>query len=56
MFGVISSTDFFPEVEKAIFSLGEQIVFNAVGADIDIVSEFEKLGRIGTGGSAVPRR
>lgn len=45
MYGVLSSTILWKEIEKAISSKEEQIVFKVIDDNIDVVSEFEKIGR-----------
>lgn len=45
MYAVLCSTVFWQEIEQAILSKEEQIVFKAIGDDIDVNSEFEKISR-----------
>lgn len=46
MYAVMCSPLFYKEIEKVIISKGEQILIKAIDTDIDVVIEFEKLGRI----------
>lgn len=46
MFAAICSPVYFKEIEQAVASIEGQIIHRAIGIDIDITSEIEKIGRI----------
>lgn len=46
MYAVICNPVFYREIEQAISSKEEEILEKAVGNDIDILDEFERIGRI----------
>lgn len=46
MFAVISSPDYYLEIEKTINSLGNEIIYNAVDREIDLSQELIKVSRL----------
>lgn len=46
MYAVICSPIFYKEIEQSIVSKGEQILLKAIDTDVDILVEFERIGRI----------
>lgn len=45
MFAVICNPIFYREIEKAVISKGDQILVKAIDTDVDILVEFDKIGR-----------
>ncbi|WP_394884939.1 P-loop NTPase family protein [Clostridium butyricum] len=45
MYAVLSSPVLWREIEQTVLSKGEQVIYKVIEEDIDVVSEFSKIGR-----------
>lgn len=45
MYAVLCSTVLWREIEQTVNSLGEEVIFKVIDDDIEVISEFEKIGR-----------
>ncbi len=45
MYAVLCSTVLWREIEQTVLSKGEEVIFKSIDDDIDVINEFEKIGR-----------